>query len=134
MIVKYSPDGGESRTWDYKAEDLPTGDAEDIEDAVGITFDEFQVKLMTGGAKARRALLWILLRRDTPGLRFGDVSYRMGEIAVDFDADELAKLRQAVVDAKNLTEDVREAALSVIDEQGAAEAPKDPAGTSATAA
>lgn len=134
MIVTYSPAGGESRTWDYKADDLPSSDAEDIEDAVGITFDEFQVRLMTGGAKARRALLWVLMRRDTPGLRFGDVSYRMGELSVEFDAPELARLREAVVEAKNLTEDQREMALSVIDEQGPAEAPKESAEASATSA
>ena len=125
MIVTYSPDGGQARTWDYKAEDLPSAEAEDIEDAVGLTWDEFQVKLMTGGAKARRALLWVLLRRDTPGLRFSDVAYRMGELAVDFDAEELGRLRQAVADAKELDDDVRAAALSVIDAQGPAEAPKD---------
>lgn len=134
MIITYAPAGGDERTWDYKAEDLPSADAEDIEDAVGDTFDQFQVKLMTGGAKARRALLWVLLRRDTPGLRFSDVSYRMGEVTAEFDAAELAKLRQAVLDSRELDEKDKAAALAVIDAQGPAEAPKDAAAPSVSSA
>lgn len=125
MIVKYAPAGADEKTWDYKAEDLPSIDAEDIEDAMGITFDEFQVKLMTGGAKARRALLWVMLRRDEKTLKFNDVAFKMGEVSVDFDSEELKRIRDAVVADKTMTDDVKESVLAVLDEKGPVEAPKD---------
>lgn len=124
MIVKYSPADGAEQTWNYKAEDLPSIEAEDIEDAMGVTFDEFQVKLVTGGAKARRALLWTMLRRDNKTLKFNDVAFKMGELSVDFDADEMKRVRDVIVADKTITDDVREQVLAVIDEKGPAEAPK----------
>lgn len=126
MIVKYSPSGGETSEWEYKAEDLPSIDAEDIEDAMGITFDEFQVKLMTGGAKARRALLWVMLRRENKTLKFSDVAFKMGELSVDFDGEELGRLKDAIQKDKTLSDEVKAQALAAIDEQGQTEAPKGP--------
>jgi len=124
MIVKYAPSGGETSEWTYKAEELPSVDAEDLEDAMGITFDEYQVKLMTGGAKARRALLWIMLRRDNKTLKFADVSFKMGELTVDFDGEELGRIKDAIQKDKTLSDDVKAQALAAIEEQGPTEAPK----------
>src|SRR5437879_3742757 len=129
MIVKYAPSGGETSEWTYKAEDLPSSDAEDIEDAMGVTFDEYQVKLMTGGAKARRALLWVLLRRENKILKFENVSFKMGELSVDFDAEELGRIKDAIQKDKTISEAVREQALAAIEEQGPTEAPKERAAT-----
>lgn len=119
MIVTYKPAGGDERTWTYRAAEMSSGDAEDIEDAVGKTFDEWQMALQTGGAKARRALLWIMLRRDTPGLRFRDVQFKMGELEVEFEREEKARLRAEVEKLKDIADADREQLLSLLaDDEG----------------
>lgn len=116
MIVTYTPGEGERREWEYKSADLPSGEAEDIEDAVGITFDEWQAKLLQGGAKARRALLWVLLKRDNPSLKFADVSFRLGELAVEFDREEKRQIRAELEKSKDLSEQARAQALRMLDD------------------
>lgn len=124
MIVTYTPDEGERREWEYKSADLPSGEAEDIEEAVGTTFDEWQASLLQGGAKARRALLWVLLKRDQAGLKFGDVSFRMGQLSVDFDREEKRQIRGELEKSTDLPEDAKAQALQMLaddedgDEQG----------------
>lgn len=140
MYVIHTPEGGEERRWDYKPDDLPYEEAELIEDALNITFEEFKGKVVMGGARARRALLWVLLRRDTPGIRFSDVHLRRaGELSVEFDSGELADMRAAAAKA-DLSEDERRQFLAALDVMEAdlpevvGEAPKetpaDPSGTS----
>lgn len=120
MIVTYAPDGGDKRTWDYKSADLPSSEAEDIEEAVGVTFDEWQQKLLMGGMKARRALLWILRRRDEPGLKFADVAFTVREFTLDFDAGEKADVRREVQKSTQLSDDEKRQVFALLDddEQG----------------
>ncbi|GAA2092298.1 hypothetical protein [Actinomadura alba] len=125
MYVIYNPTGGDERRWEYKAEDLPSSEAEDIEDATATTFDEFQVALLKGGARARRALLWVLLKRNTPGLRFADVSFRMGELQIEFDSAEKSRLREGVAKAKGLSDSDREMALQLLADEDEGEDPKE---------
>lgn len=118
MIVTYAPSEGERREWEYKSADLPSGEAEDIEDAVGITFEEWQASLLQGGAKARRALLWVLLKREQPGLKFGDVSFRLGELGVDFDRDEQDQLLVEMNKNPNVSEEQAAAVRRVLGRDG----------------
>ena len=123
MIVTYKPADGDERSWTFRATEMSSGDAEDIEDAVGKTFDEWQMALQMGGAKARRALLWIMLRRDTPGLRFRDVSFRMGELDLDYEPEEKARLRAEVEKIKDIPEADKAQVLALLaDEEGQAPA------------
>jgi hypothetical protein len=117
MIVTYRPDGGDERTWTYAPDDLPYAEAEQLEDVLAITFDEFKGRVIAGGAKARRALLWVLLRRDNPKLRFSDVQLkRTGELVVEFEAPEIAKLREGVLKNDDLDEGARAGVLKALDE------------------
>jgi hypothetical protein len=117
MIVTYRPDGGDERTWTYVPDDLPYAEAEQLEDVLGCTFDEFKGKVIAGGAKARRALLWVLMRRDSPKLRFSDVQLsRTGELVVEFEAPEIQKLREGVLRNDDLDEDARNGVLKALDE------------------
>lgn len=120
MIVTYAPSEGERREWEYKSADLPSGEAEDIEDAIGSTFVEWQTSLLQGGAKARRALLWVLLKRDNSSLKFGDVSFRLGELSVEFDREEKQQVRAELEKSTDLSEQAKAQALRVLadDEDG----------------
>lgn len=138
MIVTYTPAGGDKRQWPYKPADLPSLEAEDIEEILGKTFDEFNVSLLQGGAKARRALLWVFLRRERPSLRFADVSCTVGEVVVEWDPAERTKVRAELerMSAVELSDQDRAAALRILDEEdqadptntttGQGEDPKDP--------
>lgn len=121
MIVTYAPDGGEPRTWTYKPEDLPSSEAEAIEDALGGTFDQFGIKLLEGGMKARRALLWMLLRRTEPGLKFSNVEFRVGELRVEFDRTERNRVRTQIEKA-DIPEADREVMIGLLDEEDAKDA------------
>lgn len=120
MIVTYAPSEGERREWEYKSADLPSGEAEDIEDAIGSTFVEWQTSLLQGGAKARRALLWVLLKRDNSSLKFGDVSFQLGELSVEFDREEKQQVRAELEKSTDLSEQAKAQALRVLadDEDG----------------
>lgn len=116
MLITYRPDGGDERTWSYKPSDLPYEDAERLEDLLDITFEEFRAKVVRGGLKARRALLWLLLRRENPKLRFTDVQLkRTGELVVEWDSEEIAKMRADTLDATDLEEADRDAFLETLD-------------------
>lgn len=116
MLITYRPDGGDERTWPYKPSDLPYEDAERLEDLLDCTFDEFKAKVVRGGLKARRALLWLLLRRENAKLRFTDVQLRRtGELLVEWDADEIAQMRATTLDAEDLEEADRDAFLETLD-------------------
>lgn len=117
MLLTYRPDGGDERVWPYKPDDLPYEDAERLEDLLDCTFDEFKGKVVRGGLKARRALLWLLLRRDNPKLRFSDVQLkRTGELLVEWDGDEITKMREATLKNDDLDEDDRNDFLKVLDQ------------------
>lgn len=130
MIVTYTPADGEKRSWPYRASDLPSADAEDIEEVSGVLFDTWQFDLVKGGAKARHALLWVLLRRDTPGLKFQDVSFNMGELTVEFEADEKVRIRAAIEKSTDLSDDDKSRALATLqdDEDEVKDDPKYSAG------
>lgn len=122
MIVTYSPDGQEPQTWAWDPKTVRTAEAEDIEAAMGstvapVTFDEFQVALLKGGAKARRVLLWHLQRKTHPTLKLADVEFALGDLTVEFEAPELQEMRDALAKASGMNEDQREVVLAAIDSE-----------------
>jgi hypothetical protein len=90
--VIYEPVDGPRQEFEYVPQELLSFDAEAIEDVGGPTwgtYEEFGVKLGGGNLKARRALLWIMLRRQNPRLRFTDLVVRVDEVRLAADADDL---------------------------------------------
>ncbi|GIH27611.1 hypothetical protein Aph01nite_59210 [Acrocarpospora phusangensis] len=94
MIVTYTPQGGTEETWDYKQADLTSAEAELVEDATGLTIDEFEVDLMKGRVKCKRALLWLHMRKEHPNLRFSEVDFKVGDLKTEFDREEKRELRE----------------------------------------
>jgi hypothetical protein len=104
------------RVFSFKPNKLLSVEAEAIEDATDWTFEEFGRKFMSGSMKAKRAALWILLRREFAGLKFRDLSFTPEEVAVDFDDEETAALRQALADDPDLDDEERAEILAVLGE------------------
>jgi hypothetical protein len=91
--IVYSPRDGERREWTWKPSELPSHEAELIEDAMDLPYQAFVAKWLSGSTRARRALLWVLLRRDVPALEFGQVRFLLDELGGDFDDEEIANMR-----------------------------------------
>lgn len=97
MYVTYRPpvnDGEEQeeQKWYFSPDDVNNFDAEAIEGVTAMTWDEWMFNLQKGSVKARRALLWILLRHVHRGLQFRDVSITKRSLTVEFDKAEYAEM------------------------------------------
>lgn len=108
MIVIYTPDSGNKQQWTFEIDELPSRDAEDIEEATGLLFDDWRWRVQAGGAKAQRALLWVLLRRENSRLRFEEISYRVGELSVQYTIEELRDLLAQAEKQSAVTEEQRQ--------------------------
>ncbi len=118
MIVTYSPDGDQPQRWTFDPKTVISGEAEAIEKRAESTWDDFQKAILSGSIRARRVLLWHLLKKTHPPLRFDDVSFRAGEVSVEFERHELEELREQIVKRDKLvSEEDRDRALSAIDAQ-----------------
>ena len=130
MLLTYKPEGAEERSWAYAPDKLLSSEAEAIEKVTGLTYSEFGAALIKGSASARRALLWVFLKREDAPLRHSQVDVPVGCISVDFEPAELVAIRDALADNRELSDEERDAALSALDELIAAdevdEAPKAP--------
>lgn len=96
--------GGDApQRWTFDPDDVTVDEAERIEAALGrgATWGTFTAGLIDGTARARRVLLWHLLRRDHPdaNLMFSDVPvFKMGELKIEFGTAEIGLLIQQVED------------------------------------
>ena len=109
MIVTYTPADGEKREWAFKPNKLMAVEAEAIESRTGWTYQEFGVQFMKGSTLARHALLWVLLKRETPGIKYSDVTFAVDEIDFDLDADERAATIAVLQTKTDLDDDERTA-------------------------
>lgn len=114
MIVTYTPADGEKREWAYKPNKLMAVEAEAIEQRTGWTYQEFGAQFLKGSTLARHALLWVLLKRETPGIRYDDVKFAVDEIDFDLDADERAATIIALQEKPDLSDDERAALVTLL--------------------
>lgn len=105
MRIIYTPTDGEKHEWIWKPREAPSFEAEDLEETTGWDFPEFLQRFIAGSTRARRAVLWVLLRREHPRLRFDQVTFTMGELADEYDDDEIAAARAALAEQDRNDED-----------------------------
>jgi len=65
----------------FDAADITNDEGMAIEKAVGTTFDQWNENLAAGSMLAMTALVWLLQRRDNPGLKIQDVHFKVGDLA-----------------------------------------------------
>lgn len=115
MKVTYKPDGGEPQLWTWDPGDVRQSEAEAIQKRYGGTWDDFAAGVRNGDARARRILLWHFQRQTHPTLRYEDTpDFRMRELTVEFDVDELIAIRDRVLKA-DLPAEERDAALASVE-------------------
>lgn len=133
MRITYTPPDGPAQEWDFRPGRLMSIEAEAIERQTGWTFEEFGQKFMAGSALARHALLWVLLKRKNPGVKYADINFAMDEVTVDLDDDEYARLRERVLGSDELTDTAKAELLAQFPEHaepsGDADPKDDPAPT-----
>lgn len=117
MKFTYTPEGGEPRSWDFKPRKLLNVESELIEDVTGWTYQEFGEKFMAGSTRAYHALLWILLKRTTPGLKYDAVQFSMDEVDVEPDDEEKRAMFDLLAEDSDLTDDQRDALREILGDQ-----------------
>lgn len=97
MKFTYTPgDESAAREWLVKPEKMANVEAEAIERVSGLRFPEWNEELRHARMSAVHALLWVLLRRDIPGLKYEAVEFTAEEYELDFDDDEKVELLRAL--------------------------------------
>ncbi len=130
MLLIYKPEGADERRWTFAPDKLLSSEAEAIEKVTEMTYQEFGQALVKGSMRARRALLWVMLKREDPPLRITQVDPPTGSIGVDYEQHELKAIRDALLEDRELSDSDRNQAIAAMDEMiadGADEAPKAPA-------
>jgi hypothetical protein len=92
----YKPENADSHEWDFDPAKLHDVEAIEIEKRTGMTYVEFGQQFMKGSILARKALLYVLLKRTTPTLQWADLRFTVGEVDVDFDAVEKTQIVEAL--------------------------------------
>lgn len=115
MKVEYKVGEGDVQVFAFVPDQVTQSQAELVEKRFGASWDDFLQAVRGGNAKARKVLLWHLLRATHHTLRYEDVpDFRMGDVKVSFDYDELMEIRDRVLKA-GLSEEDREAVLTALD-------------------
>jgi hypothetical protein len=115
MKVTYAPEGAEPQVWDWDPDKVTQSQAEMIEKRHGGRWDAFTEDVRAGGARARRVLLWHLQRQTHHTLRYEDTpDFRMGDLRLEFDLDELALIRDRVMKS-DLSDQEKEGVLLGLD-------------------
>jgi hypothetical protein len=110
VYLVYQPAGSEEPTrWKYNPRKLMSAEREAIEKHTGMTFGEFTEAVMKASSIARRALLWVMLKRSHPTTKFGDVDFEWDELRLEFSKQEYAQMMRDAED--NLSGEQRELTL-----------------------
>ena len=118
MHVSYTPSNpadGDRQAWDFDPGRVRASEAEVIEKRSGVRWETFLADVRGGSIKARRVLLWHLLRRAHPGLKFEDTpDFYADELVCTYSYVELARMRERVLKA-NLDAETREEVTTALD-------------------
>lgn len=80
--------GEDRKTYTFIRDRMMNVEAIAIERATGLTLLEVRDGLMSLSMTAVTAILWILRRREEPGLQFEDVNFELGDIEVELPDEE----------------------------------------------
>lgn len=96
MRFIYKPEGAEPKSWEFNPTKLMNVEAEAIEKHTGMTFGDWADKVGSGSVLAIHGLLYVLLKRTTPTLRWDDVQFCLDDIDFEIDDDEAVDIRDAL--------------------------------------
>lgn len=100
MYLVYTPEGSEEpKRWKYQPKRLMSAEREMLERRTGRNFTEFSTDVLKGNSLCRRALLFMFLKREHPGVRYEDVDFAWDELVLEHSRGELTEMRRHVADS-----------------------------------
>ncbi len=116
MHIKLKSEEFGNHEWlSLKPEKMLSTEAEAIEGVTTLSFVQWGQALLNGSAICGRALVWVLLKRENPPLRFRQVDYPIGALSVELDNEEKAKLRVELARNEDMSEEDRKAIIAALD-------------------
>lgn len=77
----------QGKTYQFSDDDLDNVDLIDIEELTGLATADWQEALFKGSGRALTALVWILRRKEEPGLEYKAVRFKLSEISLENDEE-----------------------------------------------
>jgi hypothetical protein len=100
----YEPDGAEEpQRFRYKPQKLMSAEREALERRSHMDFADFTKGVLNGNAVCRRALLWVMLKREHPTLRYEDVDFAWDELRLEYSKQEYELMRDNLIEAGTAT-------------------------------
>lgn len=109
MKLVYQPEGADKREWEFNPNRLMSPEIEVIERHTGLTYVEWVDAVGNGSVTALHGLLFVLLKRTIPTLKWTDVQFCMEDLGWELNHDE------KVVMLEELERQVAEAAAAGVD-------------------
>lgn len=128
MQFRYKPEGIEPKVWEFRPYKLMSPEAELIEKRTGMAFADWARVVTEGSMIALRALLFVMLKRGEPTLKWEQLQFSMSEVDFILDDEEKAggvkTLEAKAAAGETLTDDESELLLSWREELGLTDEPE----------
>jgi hypothetical protein len=92
----YKPEGRDPMSWDFDPNKLMNPEAEAIERHTGMAFGEWIQALGKSSMLALHGLLFVMLKREIPTLKWDDVQFSISEIDMEMDDAEAGEALSAL--------------------------------------
>jgi hypothetical protein len=110
VYLVYQPEGSEEPTrWVYNPRKLMSAEREQIERRTGLMYSEFTQAVVQGSSLCRRALLFVMLKRDHPTTKWDDVDFAWDELELQYSRAEYDQMIEDASD--NLSGEQRDLVL-----------------------
>lgn len=120
MIITYTPDEGPPEEYEFNPGKLMDPETEAIErvgDYAWDSYEMFGAMFFKGNARARRAALWISMKRKNPRLKFEDVHFRANQVDVDYSPAERKLILEAMLHDPDIDPEQKTAIMSDLGEE-----------------
>lgn len=125
MLITYTPDDGEKQEYEFIPGKLLSPESEAIEEVGGYawdSFEEFGVKFFKGNVRARRAALWIMMKRHNPRLKFEQLSFRANQVDVDYSPKERQMILEAMLSDPDIDPEQKEHLTEALEREAVSDA------------
>jgi hypothetical protein len=102
VYLVYEPEGAEEpQRFQYKPQKLMSAEREALERRSRLDFADFTKGVLNGNAVCRRALLWVMLKRQHPTTTYEDVDFAWDELRLEYSKQEYELMRDNLIEAGN---------------------------------
>jgi hypothetical protein len=98
MHFVYAPEGADPQKWPFDPTRLMSPEVETIERHTGMSFGQWLEAVTSSSMLALHGLLYVLLKRTNPTLKWDQVQFCMADLDFELDPDEEAELVKTLSD------------------------------------